>query len=96
MPEVTYTPRERGSHSPTKVTSWWIDGSRDRYGEAYFITESAHNHGRMIHLWRNQRPYAPNVEISKTVRSDRPSTWAEIDRMMHPSVVRFDPFSGTV
>lgn len=96
--EVAYTPRERGSHSPTKVTSWWIDGSRDRYGEAYFITTSTlvqtGRTSQTIHLWQNRRPYAPNVEISKTVRDSRPTTWAEIDKMMHPSVVKFDAWSG--
>lgn len=75
--EVTYTPREAGS-------SEWVDGSRDRYGEAYFVSERSD--GRWT-LWQNRRPYAPNVEVD--VFAEKPTTWANLD-----AVIRRERFIG--
>jgi hypothetical protein len=89
MNEITLSPRERGSHSPTKVTSWWIDGSRERYGEAYFLAPATVV-GDSIReewvLWENHRPYGVNQTVATF--DHKPTTWAEIDEAVPGEIVQ--------
>lgn len=65
--EITFSRR-------TDYTAW-IDGSRDRFGAAYFISTSARN--SQVVLYRNERPYAANVEIARL--DSEPATWSEVE-----------------
>jgi hypothetical protein len=68
---VTLTERE-GSTS-----CYWIGGSRERYGEAYFI--STVTGSGVWHLWQNRRPYAPNKLVGEV---EWPPTWEQIDALV--------------
>lgn len=57
--------------------SYWLNGSRARYGEAYFI--SLDKQTGEWWLWRNHRPYAANERIGSV---EYPPTWEQIDEMV--------------
>jgi hypothetical protein len=81
MTELSYSPRETAPQG-TRVTSLWIDGSRDRYGEALFVSNATAllrdgSERQSWIVWQNRRPYAPNVKVCEL--AERPETWAQLD-----------------
>jgi hypothetical protein len=78
---ITYTPREKAPQG-SRVTSWWVDGSRDRFGEALFISEktiirTGSEQTKTI-VWLNRRPHAVNEVLCELDR--RPYTYDELER----------------
>jgi hypothetical protein len=71
MNEITYSPRENSDGM------LWINGSRDRYGLAYFIAR--YEDGRWT-LWENHRPHGINQTVATF--DHKPTTWAEIDQIV--------------
>lgn len=68
---VTYAPREASRFRPP--SSWWVSGSRDRYGFALFVSER----GDEWIVWENRRPYGINRQLA--ILSSRPVTWDDLD-----------------
>jgi hypothetical protein len=54
MSTFALVPRERSD------TMFWLVGSRDVFGEAYFVSVNAHG---AVELWRNNRPWRANDRI---------------------------------
>jgi len=80
---LTFSPREKAPQG-TRVTSWWIDGSRDRYGEAYFVSSGTRfmrdgAEREFSILWQNRRPYAPNVKVCEIDKRRAELTWDDLD-----------------
>lgn len=83
-PQIILSERD-GYHNPLGTPSppstYWIDGSRDRYGDAYFVSTRSGS-GEWT-LWRSNRPYAANDRIGEI---EWPPTWERIDALVAEAV----------
>jgi hypothetical protein len=83
---IKLAPRESAPQG-TRVTSWWLEGSRERYGAAYFVSETTllrADGGQTTSavIWRSNRPYGTNDRIGQIDRERWLLTWADVDAMV--------------